>query len=60
MESAARVSSARRRPAGFRVKETAVASAKDSRRREIALRRSIAAIGAKIIIARETTNKSGF
>ena len=45
---------------GFRVNDTAVASAKDSRLREIALRKSNAAMGAKIIIASEMTSSIGF
>jgi len=52
--SLARTSKAARNPAGFLVKETAVASAKDSRFRETAALSIVAAIGARIsgIIAR--------
>ena len=55
MVSLAKTSSAERSPAGFLVKDTAVASARDSRRRETAALRSVAAIGARIkgMIARK-------
>ena len=59
VESAASTSSALRSPAGLRVNETAVASASDSRRREIALLSSVAAIGARIKTNSETTNMIG-
>ena len=53
--SRANTSSADRKPAGFLVKATAVASASDSRRRETAAFNSVAAIGARIkgIIAKD-------
>ena len=53
--SRASTSSAERKPAGFLVKETAVASASDSLFLETAALRSVAAIGASIkgIIAKK-------
>ena len=59
MESAANTSSAFRKPAGFRVKETAVASASASRLREIADLRSTAAMGASMRTTSENTSASG-
>ena len=55
VESAARVSNARRSPAGLRVNWTAVASASDSRLRETAERIMTAAIGASKRITRPIT-----
>ena len=59
MESRAKISNAFLSPAGLRVKLTAVASARDSRLREIADFRSSAASGARIKINNEKTSAIG-
>ena len=59
VESRSNTSNALRKPAGFLVNATAVASASDSRLREIADFKSTAAIGAKIRIRSEKTKSSG-
>ena len=59
VESRARISKAFRSPAGFRVKLTAVASARASRLREIADFNSKAASGARIKIRSEKTSAIG-
>lgn len=59
MESWERSSKAERRPAGFRVKATAVASARVSRFLEIAAFKRRAAKGARMMIAIEIIKRSG-
>ncbi|CAB4641548.1 unannotated protein [freshwater metagenome] len=59
MLSTAKVSRARRNPVGLRVNATAVASASDSRLREIAAFSSTAAIGASIAATNAAISTNG-
>ena len=59
VESRSNTSSALRSPAGFLVKATAVASASDSRLREMADFKRMAAIGAKIRMRSKKTKSNG-